>query len=142
VLTVLTSDIHGQFWDLLELLRVGGDPPETSYVFLVTVMGSCLQFKGDYVDRGYYSLETITLLLCLKVFAISSPLICQVKYPDRVYLLRGNHESRQISLVYGFYDECMEKYGDGQIWNSVMDLFDFMTVAIVAVHSSFYLPHS
>lgn len=100
---------------------MGGEPPETSYVFL-----------GDYVDRGYYSLETITLLLCLKVSCLCfrfNPV--QVKYPDRIYLLRGNHESRQISLVYGFYDECMEKYGDAHIWNSIMQLFDYFTIATV-----------
>ena len=72
-------DIHGQFYDLLELLEVGGDCPQTNYLFM-----------GDFVDRGFYSVETFLLLLCLKV-----------RYPDRITLVRGNHESRQITQVRG-----------------------------------------
>ena len=67
----IVGDLHGQFFDLLNLLSdVGGWPPETSYVFL-----------GDFVDRGHNSVETLSLLLCLKF-----------KYPGHVTLLRGNHE--------------------------------------------------
>jgi Calcineurin-like phosphoesterase len=66
----IVGDLHGQFFDLLNLLRVGGWPPDTSYIFL-----------GDFVDRGHNSVETLSLLLCLKL-----------KYPGHVTLLRGNHE--------------------------------------------------
>jgi serine/threonine-protein phosphatase 6 catalytic subunit len=74
------GDLHGQFYDLLQLLspEVGGEPPSTSFVFL-----------GDFVDRGHNSVETLSLLLCLKL-----------KFPGHVTLLRGNHEVRMFFVFH------------------------------------------
>jgi diadenosine tetraphosphatase ApaH/serine/threonine PP2A family protein phosphatase len=98
----------------MELFRVGGDVPDTNYLFM-----------GDFVDRGFYSLESFLLLLCLKV-----------RYPDRITLIRGNHESRQITTVYGFYDECIRKYGSANVWRYCCEVFDYLALGALVLGAS------
>ena len=113
----ICGDIHGHYFDLMELIKIGGHPPDTNYLFM-----------GDYVDRGYYSIESVTILLCLKV-----------RFPNRITLTRGNHESRQITQVYGFFDECMRKYGNSNVWKYYTDLFDYLPICAVVDNSIFCL---
>lgn len=103
----VVGDIHGQFYDLLELFHIGGDCPETNFLFL-----------GDFVDRGAFSVETMTMLTCLKL-----------RYPHRITLLRGNHESRQVTMVYGFYSEIESKYGNTNVWRYFTEMFDCLPIA-------------
>lgn len=115
----VVGDIHGQFHDLKELFKIAGRAPETNFLFL-----------GDYVDRGYYSVESVSLVVALKV-----------RYRHRVCIIRGNHESRQITQVYGFYDECLRKYGSSNVWKMFTQLFDYLPLSAL-VENEIFCPHA
>ncbi|KYO00632.1 putative serine/threonine protein phosphatase 2B catalytic subunit A [Plasmodium gaboni] len=104
----IVGDIHGQYYDLLKLLEVGGNPDHTQFLFL-----------GDYVDRGSFSIEVLLLLYALKI-----------NFPDRIWLIRGNHECRQMTTFFNFRDECEYKY-DIVVYYAFMESFDTIPLSAV-----------
>jgi len=85
------GDTHGQFFDLLEIFRLNGNPTEThGYLF-----------NGDFVDRGSWSTEVALTLYAYKWL-----------YPKHFFLNRGNHETDDMNRMYGFEGECRHKYNE------------------------------
>lgn len=114
----ICGDIHGDFDNLAGIFDIFGKPPNSRYLFL-----------GDYVDRGAKSVETVMILLCYKI-----------KYPDDVFLIRGNHETTLITINFGFYNEIATKYGDFSVWRSFMEVFTCLPLAAV-VDSKLFCVH-
>jgi len=113
----IVGDIHGQYYDLIKLLTVGGEPEKTKYLFL-----------GDFVDRGSFSMEVIILVLALKI-----------NFPKTVFLLRGNHECRQMTQSFNFRQEVLYKY-DAEIYDLLIDLFDSLPLAAI-INGKFLAVH-
>ena len=115
------GDIHGQYIDLMRFFDLysapiegaGGDIEGLDYVFL-----------GDYVDRGTHSLETMCLLMALKI-----------KYPNQIHMLRGNHEDRWINTTFGFQLELNQRANDDPdnpvLFNAFNDFFDRLPLAAI-----------
>uniref|UniRef100_A0A6N2MLK4 Serine/threonine-protein phosphatase n=1 Tax=Salix viminalis TaxID=40686 RepID=A0A6N2MLK4_SALVM len=110
------GDLHGQFGDLMRLFDEYGFPSAAGDITYIDYL-----FLGDYVDRGQHSLETITLLLALKI-----------EYPENVHLIRGNHEAADINALFGFRIECVERMGESDgiwAWTRFNQLFNCLPLA-------------
>ncbi|XP_074566466.1 serine/threonine-protein phosphatase BSL2 homolog [Curcuma longa] len=110
------GDLHGQFGDLMRLFDEYGAPSTAGDIAYIDYL-----FLGDYVDRGQHSLETITLLLALKV-----------EHPHNVHLIRGNHEAADINALFGFRIECIERMGERDgiwAWHRFNRLFNWLPLA-------------
>jgi len=109
------GDIHGQFWDLLHIVDMCGEPtPKNQYLF-----------NGDFVDRGQFSVEVALALLAMKV-----------NTPDCVHLNRGNHEALRMNMIYGFQQEAEKKYSSA-MFQLFCQAFKNLPVATVINRSVF-----
>ncbi|OHS95555.1 Ser/Thr protein phosphatase [Tritrichomonas foetus] len=102
----ICGDIHGQFPDLLRIFELDEKPPNAHYLFL-----------GDYVDRGPMGLEVICLLLALKL-----------RFPNHVFMIRGNHETKEMTEQYGFCEECVSKT-NRQVYTEFCTMFENIPIA-------------
>lgn len=103
----VVGDIHGQFFDLLNILDINDFPSEENPYL----------FNGDIVDRGSFSIECILLLLSFKLL-----------YPKHFYISRGNHETHTMNQMYGFEGECKHKYSP-MIYDFFTQVFQVLPLA-------------
>lgn len=113
----LVGDIHGQYYDLLKLFDIGGCPSKVQYLFL-----------GDYVDRGSFSVEVVLLLYSIKI-----------NFPNTFWLLRGNHETRNMTSFFNFKNECLLKF-DEEVYDKFMESFDYLPICAI-VNKNFFVLH-
>ena len=115
----IIGDLHGNIRDTIRVITA------SNWLMSNTI----LLFLGDYVDRGSFSVEVITLLLSL-----------MLEFPNRVYLLRGNHEDREVNKTYGFRMQIMEDFGDETLWTQFNSVFDYLSIAAI-VNGNIFCVH-
>ena len=118
----IVGDIHGQFYDLLNIFKINGYPSENNPYL----------FNGDFVDRGYLGVETLITLIAFKIL-----------YPNHFFLNRGNHEDGHINFLYGFRIEAINKY-DLDVFNCFSEFFKFLPLGhilnnkIIVIHGGLF----
>jgi serine/threonine-protein phosphatase 5 len=116
------GDIHGQFYDLLNIFKINGNPSETNPYL----------FNGDFIDRGSFSVEVILTLLAWKA-----------AYPKHMFMSRGNHESKNLNKLYGFEGEVKKKY-DVKMYDLFSEVFCYLPIGhcinkkILVVHGGLF----
>ncbi|KAK8893859.1 hypothetical protein M9Y10_022288 [Tritrichomonas musculus] len=107
--TYVVGDLHGNVFDLIRILNLARPPPHSCFIFL-----------GDYVDRGQYSIEVVTLL-----FALFNA------FPKQIFMLRGNHEFEDINQIYGFESEVLMHYGQIKLYRKFNEAFGYLPLAAI-----------
>ncbi|KAM3960527.1 protein phosphatase D3 [Aphomia sociella] len=101
------GDIHGQYYDLMNIFQLNGLPSEKNPYL----------FNGDFVDRGSFSVECIFTLFSFKLL-----------FPNHFFMSRGNHETRDMNRMYGFQGEVSSKY-TSQMADLFTEVYNWLPLA-------------
>ncbi|CDJ66091.1 serine/threonine protein phosphatase, putative [Eimeria necatrix] len=111
----ICGDVHGQFYDLLNIFTINGMPSEENPYL----------FNGDIVDRGSFSVEVLLMMVA-----------CKLAYPNHMHITRGNHETSEMNAMYGFKGEMLNKY-DERLYQIFSEAFRLLPLAFVVNKKAF-----
>jgi len=98
------GDIHGNLHSLLNILEIIKKNKPKIIIFL-----------GDIVDRGIRQLECLIIILALKILN-----------PNKVFLLKGNHETLEMNQYYGFFQEFVQKFNDQKRFKDILEVYNVL----------------